>query len=75
MRTVGDSRDNAMAGPFFSGFKREVIDGEHFVTRTEARKAIFTWLHWYNQTRLHSSIGNRPPAEYKHHLTQKSLVA
>ena len=27
--TVGDSCDNAMAESFFSGFKREVIDGEH----------------------------------------------
>ena len=62
MGTVGDSYDNAMAESFFSGFKREVIDGEHFATRADARKEIFTWLNWYNQTRLHTSIGNRPPA-------------
>lgn len=29
MGAVGDSCDNAMAEPFFSGFKREVIDDEH----------------------------------------------
>lgn len=75
MGTVGDSYDNAMAESFFAGFKREVIDGEHFATRAEARNAIFTWLNWYNQTRLHSSIGNHPPAEYEQHLAQQSLVA
>jgi transposase InsO family protein len=64
-----------MAESFFSGFKREVIDGEHFATRADARKEIFTWLNWYNHERLHSSIGDRPPAEYEHHLTQQSLVA
>lgn len=75
MGTVGDSYDNAMAESFFAGFKREVIDGEHFATRAEARTEIFTWLNWYNQERLHSSIGNYPPIEYEHHLTQRSLVA
>ncbi len=75
MGTVGDSYDNAMAESFFAGFKREVIDGDHFATRAQARKAIFTWLNWYNQTRLHSSIGNRPPAEYEQHLQQQTLVA
>jgi transposase InsO family protein len=75
MGTVGDSYDNAMAESFFAGFKREVIDGEHFATRAEARKAIFAWLNWYNQTRLHSSIGNRPPAEYEQELAQQSLAA
>jgi transposase InsO family protein len=64
-----------MAESFFAGFKREVIDGEHFATRAEARKAIFAWLNWYNQTRLHSSIGNCPPAEYEQELAQQSLAA
>ena len=75
MGTVGDSYDNAMAESFFSGFKREVIDGEHFATRADARKEIFSWLNWYNQARLHSSIGNTPPAEYEQQLSQQSLVA
>jgi transposase InsO family protein len=75
MGTVGDSYDNAMAESFFAGFKREVIDGEHYATRADARSEIFTWLNWYNQTRLHSSIGYCPPAEYEQHLAQQSLVA
>lgn len=75
MGTVGDSYDNAMAESFFSGFKREAIDGEHFATRADARREIFAWLNWYNQTRLHSSIGDRPPIEYEQHLDQQPLIA
>jgi len=75
MGTVGDSYDNAMAESFFSSFKREVVDGEHFSTRAEARAEIFAWLNWYNTTRLHSSLDFCPPIEYEEHLAQHSLVA
>ena len=75
MGTVGDSYDNAMAESFFSSFKREVVDGEHFATRADARLEIFTWLNWYNATRLHSSLGFCPPIEYEEHLAQQLLVA
>lgn len=75
MGTVGDSYDNAMAESFFSGFKREVVDGEHFATRAEARREIFSWLNWYNATRLHSSLDYCPPIEYEENLTEQSVVA
>jgi transposase InsO family protein len=75
MGTVGDSYDNAMAESFFASFKREVVDGEHFATRAEARAEIFAWCVWYNTTRLHTSIGNRPPIEYEAHLTNQQLAA
>jgi putative transposase len=64
-----------MAESFFSSFKREVVDGEHFATRQDARREIFTWLNWYNACRLHSSLEYRPPIEYEEHLTTQSLVA
>jgi transposase InsO family protein len=75
MGTVGDSYDNAMAESFFSSFKREVVDGEHFATRQDARREIFGWLNWYNASRFHSSLEYRPPIEYEEHLTTQSLVA
>jgi hypothetical protein len=64
MGTVGDNYDNAMAASFFSEFKWEVIDGEHFAIRADARKEIVTWLNWYNRTRLHSSIGYGPAVQF-----------
>lgn len=27
--------------------------------------ATLSWVHWFNQTRLHSSIGNVPPVEFE----------
>ena len=69
MDSVGDSYDNAMAESFFASLKRELVDDEHFATRTEARAAVFEWLIWYNTDRLHSSLQYRPPVEYEHHLT------
>jgi transposase InsO family protein len=70
MGTVGDSYD-ALA----ESFKREVVDGEHFATRAEARAEIFAWLNWYNTIRLHSSLDFCSPIEYEEHLAQQSLVA
>jgi len=75
MGSVGDSYDNAMAESFFSGFKREAVDGEHFATKDQARAAVFEWIIWYNARRLHSSLGQRPPIEYEQHLTDQLLAA
>ena len=62
MGTVGDSYDNAMAESFFASLKRELVDDEHFSTRTEARAAVFEWLIWYNADRLHSALDYQPPS-------------
>jgi len=75
MGSVGDSYDNAQAESVWAGFKREAIDHEHFATRTEARQAIFSWIVWYNSTRLHTSIGMRPPVEFERHLQEAALAA
>lgn len=75
MGSVGDSFDNAMAESFFASLKREAVDGEHFVTKTEARVAVFEWINWYNTTRLHSALDYRPPIEYERHLTEQLLAA
>jgi len=75
MGSVGDSYDNAQAESVWSGFKREAIDGEHFATKAQARRAIFSWIIWYNSTRLHTSIGKRPPIEYERHLRERALAA
>ncbi len=58
-----------------SGFKREAIDGEHFATRAEARWATFSWVIWYNSTRLHTSIGMQSPFEYEDHLARRPVAA
>lgn len=69
MGSVGDSYDNAMAEAFFSSLKRELVDDERFVTKAAARAAVFRWLVWYNESRLHSALSYLPPVEYEKTLT------
>ncbi|MGH9078388.1 MAG: IS3 family transposase [Acidimicrobiales bacterium] len=75
MGSVGDSFDNALCEAIWSGFKREAVEGERFATKAEARAAIFAWIIWYNTTRLHSSLGQRPPVEYENMLAGARLAA
>lgn len=56
--TVGDSYDNAMAESVVGLYKNECvkIDGP-FKTVDELELATLDWVHWFNDNRLHSSIG------------------
>ncbi len=64
--TVGDSFDSAMAESVIGLYKNECvkIDGP-FMTVDELELATLSWVQWFNEHRLHSSIGYLPPAEYE----------
>ena len=64
----GSCLDNAVAESFFATLKQE-LGRRHFATRADARRAVFVWINYYNQTRLHSACGYRPPVEYEQQLT------
>ncbi len=68
---TGSCLDNAVAESFFASLKKE-LGRRHFRTRAEARQAIFVWINYYNQQRLHSSCGYRPPVEYEQQLRTTS---
>ena len=57
--------DNAVAESFWASLKRECIKGHIFETRAEARRNIFTWINWYNNKRLHSSLNYNTPAGWE----------
>ena len=66
MSRVGDCWDNAVAESFFATLKRELADDADWLTRDEARTAVFEYIEvWYNQQRRHSSLGYRSPAVYE----------
>jgi putative transposase len=66
MGSVGDCFDNAMAESFFASLECEVLDRHRFLTRNEARSAIFAWIAgWYNTHRRHSSLGYLSPQEFE----------
>lgn len=64
--TVGDAYDNALAESFVDTFKTELIADRVWQTRAQLELATVEYLSWFNHDRLHSSLGDIPPAEYEH---------
>jgi putative transposase len=64
--SVGDSYDNALAESLIGLYKTECVrlDGP-FMTVDELELATLSWVHWFNQQRLHSAIDYVPPAVYE----------
>ncbi len=63
--SVGDAYDNALAESFVDSFKTELIADRVWRTRDQLEFAIARWIGWYNQRRLHSSLGDIPPVEFE----------
>jgi putative transposase len=65
MSRAGNCYDNAAMESFFGTLKTECAS-QPFVTRTQARTAIFEFIEaWYNRQRLHSSLGYLSPTEFE----------
>jgi putative transposase len=63
--SVGDALDNAMAESFVDSFKTELIADRVWRTRSQLELAIVTYISWFNHDRLHSTLGDIPPAEFE----------
>ena len=77
MGSVGDAYDNAMAESFFSTLECELLSRRSLASPAEARTACFTYIEgFYNQTRLHSGLGYRSPADYekRYHQSQAARM-
>lgn len=62
----GDCWDNAVAESFFATLKIELRSKNHRrQTRAAARAEIVEYLRWYNDERLHSSLGYETPTIYE----------
>lgn len=58
--------DNACVESFFHTLKTEMIYHEDFVTREQARRAIFEWVEaFYNRQRIHSTLGYMTPVAFE----------
>jgi len=50
---------------FFASLTKELVQGEDYATRDEARASIFEYIEAFdNRIRRHSSLGYVAPAEY-----------
>jgi putative transposase len=70
--TVGDALDNALCESAIGLFKTEAINdgGPTWKDRSAVEWQVARWVHWYNTTRLHSSIDYLPPIEFEHQHRQ-----
>jgi transposase InsO family protein len=66
MGKTGSCYDNAVTESFFHTLKTEHIYFSRYNTRLDARTSIFDYIEsFYNQHRLHSTIGNLSPVQFE----------
>jgi putative transposase len=63
--SVGDAYDNAMAESLVDSFKTELIADRSWRSRTQLELAVVEYIAWFNNDRLHESLGDVSPVEFE----------
>jgi putative transposase len=63
--SVGDALDNALAESFVDTIKTELIADRVWQTCGQLELAIVEYLGWFNDARLHESLGDLTPSEFE----------
>jgi len=63
--SVGDAYDNAMAESFVDSLKTELVADRVFKSRSALELAVVEYIAWFNNDRLHESLGDIPPVEFE----------
>lgn len=78
LRSTGSgeaSCDNALMESIYGLYKNECIKPEGPIrTIVEVEYLTAEWVDWWNQDRLHSTLGYRPPAEYENNHYDRQLT-
>jgi putative transposase len=72
--SVGDAYDNALAESFVDSFKTELIADRVWRSRSQLELAVVEYLGWFNNVRLHESLGDIPPLEYEQHALREATT-
>ena len=76
MSGKGNPYDNATCESFMKTLKNEEVYRQDYRDLAEARSCIEQFLEKvYNQKRLHSALGYRPPVEFEHSLSSAAVEA
>ena len=71
MSRKGNCYDNAYMESFFGTLKAELVHGEQYCSRLEARLSIFEYVEvFYNRIRKHSALGYKSPVQYEQTLNE-----
>jgi putative transposase len=76
MSRKGDCWDNAVVESFFGSLKQERVHWRNYQTRHEAQQDILNYISvFYNNYRLHSTLGYVCPSEYEQQLIEMKKAA
>jgi transposase InsO family protein len=69
MSRSGNCHDNVYVESFFGTLKMELVHGERYRSRLEARLSIFEYVEaFYNRQRSHSALGYRSSEQHEKFL-------
>ncbi len=61
----GNPHDNAVVESTNHILERELVAGRRFASEEELRAALFDWADWYDDFRIHSTLGYMSPVEFR----------
>jgi putative transposase len=73
MSRRGNCWDNAPSESLFGSLKTERILGNRYTSHDEAKADVLQWITWYNNERLHSTLGYLNPTEFEQRM-QSSIT-
>jgi len=74
--TVGDALDNALMESTIGLYKTELINHDRarsWSGRAEVERETAAYVHWFNATRIHHSIGKLSPIQFEEHYRHQQL--
>jgi putative transposase len=74
MNRPGKMNDNAHMESFFHSMKCEELYGKTFHTEQQLRQTLSSYIRFYNEQRLHSSLQYLPPVVYERRANQETRV-
>jgi putative transposase len=74
MNRAGKMNDNAHMESFFHSMKTEELYGKTFSNDDQLRQILSSYINFYNQQRLHSSLRYLPPVAFEQREAQQACV-
>ena len=63
--------DNAVSEATYKVIKTEFVRNRQFATIDDLRKELDAYVKWFNEKRIHSTLGYLSPMEFKYKFLKK----